>query len=55
MLHDPDTVKRYHSRAEELRSFASAIKDKQRREDIENWAKEYDQMALVAAQISGSW
>ena len=55
MLHDPDSVKRYSSRADELRSYASTIKDKRHREDIESWASEYDQMALVASQMKQPW
>lgn len=55
MVHDPDTVVRCRSRAEELRTFAHSIKDKKPREDIEKWANEYDQMALFAEQIKQSW
>jgi hypothetical protein len=55
MLHDPDAVKRYRCRANELRSLANTIDDKQRREDFESWAEEYDRMALTAEQMSRPW
>lgn len=46
-----DAVTRYRNRAEELRRFANCAKDPGIRADLEDWAKEYDQMALATAEL----
>jgi len=55
MLHHPDPATRYHNRAEELRTIAKTIKDKKHRKDMEEWAKECDQMAEMAELMSRPW
>jgi hypothetical protein len=55
MLNDPDTVTRCRSRAAQLRLFAKPIKDPKLRADVEIWAKEYDQMAVLAEQMGRPW
>jgi hypothetical protein len=55
MLNDPDTVRRCRSRAEQLRNFANTLKNKKLREDVEIWAREYDQMAQLAEQLRTPW
>ena len=55
VLQDPDPVTRYHSRAEMLRSCAAKLRNQKLREEMENWAKEYDQMAELAEVMKRSW
>ena len=51
MLNARDAVAKYRNRAEELRSFADNAKDPDNRKALEDWAREYDEMARWAAQI----
>lgn len=55
MVNNPDAVLRYQNRAEELRVFATTIKDPKIRKDIEDWAKEYEEMALLAGEVKRTW
>ena len=51
MANHPDASTKYRNRAEELRMFAESANDPQNRKALEEWAKEYDEMAQWAAQI----
>jgi hypothetical protein len=51
MANHPDAVSKYRNRAEELRTFADSVHDPENRKALEEWAREYDEMAGWAAQI----
>ncbi len=51
MANYPDAVSKYRNRAEELRAFAETATDPVNRKALEDWAKEYDEMAEWAVQI----
>ncbi len=51
MVNRPDAAAKYRNRAEELRTFAESASDPENRKSLEDWAREYDEMAQWAAQI----